>query len=148
MNKTPIIAYLAFSFTGSFHGVGNPKVNTERARQMALAIMKVHPEWNIIVPHYAIDAMLDGTNKWDKVETFKESRRKKGGIMSLAFLSKADILILGCEPTYQVSHGVTWEYIFANLLNDSWRKDNSIKIVYAETIIGKEKYERIMGIGT
>jgi hypothetical protein len=143
MNK-PIMAYLAFSFSGSVHGMGLPKSNTERARRLALAIMEEKPEWCVLVPHYAIDAMLDGTNKWAKGTKFSEDRRKLGGIMSLNFLSNSDILILGCDPVYKISHGVTWEYVFANLLNESWRAKNPIEIIYAKDIIGENKYIKIM----
>jgi len=144
LKEKPIMVYLAFSFTGSSHGLGHPKYNTEKARRLAIEAMKVHPEWYVIVPHYAIDAMLDGTIEWDKKKIWTKERRRRGGIMSLAFLSHCDILLLGCNPEYKVSHGVTWEWIFTNLINTSWRKDNPIQIIHIKGIIGKEKYYEIL----
>ena len=144
MNYPPKLAYLAFAFTGGEHGIGTPRVNSEKARQMAIAIMKDNPDWFVIVPHYSVDAMLDGTIIWEGQLDFGKWRRSQGGLMSLAFLARADILILGCDPQYKYSHGVTWEWIFTQLLNRSYRKDNPIKIVYAKDLLGEELYMKIM----
>lgn len=140
----PRIAYLAYSFTGGPHGAGTPSDNLERARRMAKLIMIEFPDIFVIVPHYAVDAMLDGTITWEEKHEFDEYRRMQGGLMSLALLSRVDMLILGCQPEYKYSHGVTWEWIFAQLLNRSYRKDNPIEIKYVEDMIGEKRYKAIM----
>jgi len=123
----PIVAYLAYKFSY------DPTKNTAEARKMAINIMKKHPDWFVIVPHYTCDAMLDGTVNWRKHwSNFDKWRRLQAGKMSFAFLSKCDMLILGCEPEYSESHGVTWEYIFTQILNASYRKDNPIKVIRYE----------------
>ena len=140
----PRLAYLAFSFSGGPHGMGTPSDNLERARRIAKLIMLESPDIFVIVPHYAVDAMLDGTITWKEKHEFGEWRRLQGGLMSLAFLARCDILILGCPPEYKYSHGVTWEWIFTQLLNRSYRKDNPIEILYAEDMIGEKRYKAIM----
>jgi hypothetical protein len=132
MNGKPIMAYLAYKFSG------NPTENTKMARQMALKLMKIHPDWFVIVPHFAVDGMLDGTVNWnDKTSNFTRWRRNRAGMMSVAFLSNADILVLGCEPTYKQSSGVTWEHIITQVLNLSYRRDNPIKIIKYEVAVKK-----------
>ena len=127
--NSPIVVYLAYKFTY------NPTKNTAKARRMAIKIMKRHPDWFVIVPHYTCDAMLDGKVTWNKDSNFSEWRRSQAGKMSLAFISKCDILVLGCKPNYKQSSGVTWEYLFVNIINDSYRKDNPIKVItYKEAL--------------
>ena len=103
---------------------------------MAIKLMKRHPSWFVIVPHYAIDAMLDGTVDWADASTnFTEWRRTRAGMMSIAFLSCANIMVLGCNPTYKNSSGVTWEHVIAQVMNLSYRKDNPLKIMtYKEAL--------------
>ena len=141
VNKTnsPTIAYLAFAFSK------NPTVMTQKAHLLALKIMEKRPDWFVLVPHFAVDAMLDGVVDWKKDYCFDENRRMIGGLMSLAFLSNAHILILGIEPKYEYSSGVTWENIFVHLLNKSWRKNNPIQIVRVKDIIGECEYKKIIG---
>jgi len=123
-NKPPVLVYLAYKFSGK------PTENTEKARQMAITLMKHRPDWFVILPHYAIDAMLDGVVDWGtNFDNFTAWRRTQAGMMSIAFLSKADIMVLGCEPTYKSSSGVTWEHVIAKVLNLSYRKKNPIKII-------------------
>jgi len=125
MNKPPTVVYLAYAFSS------NPTKNTKKARDMAIKLMRKHKDWFVICPHIAIDTLLDGTLDWTHMgtEDFSRWRRTQAGMMSLAFLSKADILVLGCEPTYGGSSGVTWEHIFAQVSNRSYRKDNPIIIM-------------------
>lgn len=127
-NSPPIIVYLAYAFSN------NPTKNTAKAREMAIALMKKHPDWFIICPHVAIDVLLDGTLDWTQMgkEDFSRWRRTQAGMMSLAFLTKVDIMVLGCEPSYGGSSGVTWEHIFVNVLNRSYRRNNPIKIMTYE----------------
>ena len=128
MNKSTMV-YLAYKFTG------NPTENTKQERKMAYELMKRHPDWTVLCPHYAIDSMLDGTVNWDGKDNYTKWRRLQAGEMSLGFIDKTDILVLGCEPCYQQSAGVTWEYIFTKFLNKSYRKDNPIKIMtYKEAL--------------
>ena len=128
MNEAPIVVYFAYMFSS------NPTENTKKARDMVIKLMKKHPEWFVICPHIAIDVLLDGTLDWTGMgsKDFSRWRRTQAGMMSLAFLSKSDIMVLGCEPSYGGSSGVTWEHIFANVLNRSWRKDNPIIIMTYE----------------
>lgn len=123
------IAYLAFKFSG------DPTGNTEQARQMAIQIMKKHPDWFVFVPHYAIDALLDGTIKWKGKTNFSKWRRSQAGIMCIGFLTRSDILILGCEPTYENSSGVTWEFTFTSFFNQTFRKNSPLKIMSYEEAI-------------
>lgn len=127
-NKPPILVYLAYAFSNS------PTKNTKKAREMALALMKRHADWFILSPHFAVDALLDGTLDWTsmKKEDFSQWRRTQAGLMAVGFLSRCDILVLGCDPTYGKSHGVTWEHIVTQLLNRSWRRLNPIKIMTYE----------------
>lgn len=126
-NHPPRIVYLAYKFSR------DPTKNTQEARTMALELMKRHNDWFIIVPHYAVDALLDGTLDWKGQESnFDEWRRTKAGMMCLAFLTKADIVILGCEPVYEKSSGVTWEYTFLQMLNQSYRRKHPIKVLTFE----------------
>lgn len=131
------LAYLAYSFTGGVHGSGSPTENTERARKWALEIMKKHPDIYVIVPHYCVDAILDGTVTWDmrKLKEFSKERRKMGGMLSVMLVSRCDIFILGCPPEYKYSHGVTWEWVLVHTLNATTRKDNPIKIVTIEEML-------------
>lgn len=138
MNRPPKLAYFAYSFTGGKHGTGTASSNTKWAGQMAKKIMEKHPDVFVLVPHYAVDAMLDGTITWRRKD-WDERRRMYGGMMSLALVAKCDIFILGCPPEYKYSHGVTWEWVFVNLLNRSWRKDNPIKIVTLEEMMKNER---------
>jgi len=141
MNHPPKLVYLAFAFSG------DPTENTKKVREMALILMVEHPDWFIFVPHYAVDALLDGTINWegrDIEKDFNQERRQLGGIRSLAWVYRCDILILGCDPTYGKSSGVTWEWISAQLLNQSYRKDNPIEIMYAEDLLGEKRYKAIM----
>jgi hypothetical protein len=118
------MVYLAFAFSG------NPTENTRKEREMALKLMDIHPDWFILSPHFAIDVLLDGCLDWGKRKSnFTQERRIKAGMMCLAFLFKSDIMILGCEPTYKESPGVTWEYVIVRLWNESFRRDNPIKII-------------------
>lgn len=133
MNCGPKMAYLAFAFSG------NPTENTRREREMALKIMKVHPDWFVFSPHYAIDGLLDGRVNWGRAKSnFTQERRIRAGMMSLAFLYRTDIMILGCEPTYKDSPGVTWEYVSVRVWNESFRKDNPIKIITLEEALKVE----------
>jgi len=138
--KPPTLVYLAFAFSG------DPTENTKKAREMALILMTEHPDWFVIVPHYTVDALLDGTLDWRSMteKDFSQERRRLGGVGSLAFVYRCDILILGCDPTYGKSSGVTWEWISAQLLNQSYRKDNPIEILYAEDLLGEKRYKAIM----
>lgn len=128
MNSPPILAYLAFSFSN------DPTGNTEKARKMAIALMKKHPDWFVLCPHYAVDALLDGTIDWSgmKGEDFGDWRRTQAGLMAAGFMSRCEIFVLGCNPRYKSSSGVTWENIIAKLLNMSWRRDNPIKVMTYE----------------
>jgi len=121
MSKPPTLVYLAYKFSN------NPTKNTEEARNMAISLMKKHHDWFVFVPHYAVDAMLDGTIKWTENMEFSKWRRTQAGMMCFAFLPKMDIIVFGCDPAYGESCGVTWENIFVKVLNQSWRKDNPIK---------------------
>ena len=125
MNSPPTFVYLSFAFSN------DPTGNTKKAREMTIALIKKHPDWLVFCPHYSIDAMLDGKVDWTgmKEKDFGEWRRTQAGLMAAGFLSRADIIVLGCNPTYGASSGVTWEYIIAKLLNISWRQDNQIKIM-------------------
>ena len=138
MSHPPTLVYLAFEFSR------NPTENTKKAREMALILMVEHPDWFIFSPHYAVDVLLDGTCEWDKNFEFSEWRRGQAGSMCLGFLFRTDILILGCDPNYGKSTGVTWEWITARVLNQSYRKDNQIEILYIEDLIGEERYKAIM----
>jgi hypothetical protein len=138
MNHPPTLAYLAFAFSQ------DPTGCTKKAREMAITIMKEHPDWTVIVPHYTVDALLDGIVNWDKNMKFSKWRRGQGAIMCLAILSHIDILILGCEPEYSSSSGVTWEWTHARLLNQSYRKDNPIEIFSIKDLIGEKRYNEIM----
>lgn len=124
----PTMVYLAYAFSN------NPTENTKKAREMAIALMKRHPDWFVLSPHFAVDALLDGTVDWSNMgpNDFSKWRRTQAGLMALAFISVCHIIVLGCEPTYEVSHGVTWEHIVTNLLNKSWRKKNQIRIITYE----------------
>jgi len=124
LNSPPILVYLAYKFSG------DATENTKEARRMAITLMKHHLNWFVLLPHYAIDAMLDGTIDWGKYfNNFTEWRRTRAGMMSIAFVMRCDIMVLGCKPDYQNSHGVTWEHIVARVMNLSYRKDNPIKII-------------------
>lgn len=131
MNSPPTFVYLAFSFSNS------PTDNTKKAREMVIELMKKHPDWLVFCPHYAIDALLDGKIDWTgmKEKDFSQWRRTQAGLMAAGFMSRSNILVLGCNPTYGVSSGVTWEHIIAKLLNMSWRRDNPIKIITYEEAI-------------
>ena len=131
MNSPPILVYLAYAFSN------DPTNNTKKAREMALSLMKKHPDWFIISPHYAVDALLDGTVDWTGMgeKDFGKWRRTQAGLMAAGFMSRCDIIVLGCNPNYGASSGVTWENIIAKLLNMSWRRDDNIKIItYQEAI--------------
>lgn len=129
MSKPPTLVYLAYAFSS------NPTRNTKEAREMAIALMKKHPDWIIICPHYAVDALLDGTIDWARKlgeKDFTKWRRTQAGLMAAGILSRCDIMVLGCEPTYNVSSGVTWENIISILLSISWRRENPIKVMTYE----------------
>ena len=128
MNSPPTFVYLAFAFSN------DPTGNTKKAREMTITLMKKHPDWFVFCPHYAIDAMLDGIIDWTGMEEkdFGEWRRTQAGLMAAGFLSRCDIMVLGCDPNYGKSSGVTWENIIAKLLNISWRRNNPIKIITYE----------------
>jgi len=124
-NKPPTLVYLAYKFSNS------PTENTKKARKMAINLMKKYPNWIIVSPHFAVDALLDGVVDWThmKDEDFSQWRRIQAGYMAACFLSRCDIMILGCKPTYTESSGVTWEYIIVKMLNSSWRKNKPIKVM-------------------
>lgn len=136
----PILVYLSYKFSN------NPTLNTKVARLIAIEIMKKHPDWYVIVPHFAIDALLDGTVKWEDGHKFDEWRRGQAGLMAIAFLSRCDKMILGCTPTYEHSAGVTWEWNFVKLLNTSWKKDNPIEIVELKDAMDLDKYPDLEGL--
>jgi len=127
------LGYLAYKFSG------DPTENTKIARDMALRIMQKHPDIWVIVPHFTVDGLLDGTVEWtgktDKQCKFTKERRLLGGLGSVMIISKIDILILGCEPEYAVSSGVTWEWVITHFLNRSYRKDNPIEITTYEEMV-------------
>ena len=127
-NTPPILVYLAYKFSR------NPTENTKEARDMAIALMKKHPDWLIICPHYAVDALLDGTVNWDGMNEndFGEWRRNQAGLMAAGLMSRCNIVVLGCPPTYEESSGVTWEHIIIQLLNNSWKRNDQIKIMTYE----------------
>lgn len=131
MNSPPTLVYLAFAFSN------DPTGNTKKAREMAIKLMKKHPDWLVLSPHFAVDAMLDGTVDWTgmREEDFGEWRRTQAGLMAAGFMSRSDIIVLGCNPNYGKSSGVTWENIIALLLNMSWRRDNNIRIMTYEEAI-------------
>lgn len=133
MSQPITLVYLAYKFSY------DATKSTKEAREMAIALMKKHPDWIVISPHYAVDVMLDGKMSWGKedFELWNEDdwRRIQAGLMAAGFLSRADIMVLGCKPLYSESHGVTWEYIIANMLNYSYRKDNPIKIMTYEEVM-------------
>ena len=136
MNNSPILVYLAYKFSY------NATQSTKEARDMAITLMRKHPDWIILSPHYAVDVLLDGKLEWGEEDLKKwntdDWRRFQAGFMAAGFLSRCDIMVLGCEPRYSESHGVTWEFIIANMLNVSWRKDNPIKIMkYEEALNAK-----------
>lgn len=138
MSHPPTLVYLAFLFSS------DPTGNTKKAREMALILMNEHPDWLVISPHYAVDVLLDDTVSWEKNQKFSDWRRGQAGFMALGFVFRCDILVLGCDPNYDKSTGVTWEWIAARLLNQSYRKDNPIEILYAKDLIGEERYKAIM----
>lgn len=125
------LAYLAYKFSS------DPIGNTVTACIIANKIMEKHPDIFVIVPHYAVDGVLDGiisysyndkVNKW-VTRNFSKERRIKGGLYSLALIEKVDMFILGCDPTYDSSAGVTWELVFVHFLNLSREKQIEIKTV-------------------
>lgn len=124
--KAPIIVYLANPFTG------HPAKNTKIERDMALALEAKHPGWYVIAPHFAVDALIDGTIDWKGKSNFSQERRIRAGEKCLALIWKIDVLVLGCKPEYKYSAGVTWEYVFTALLNHGPRKDNPIKVMSYE----------------
>ena len=138
INRPPILVYLSYKFSG------NPTKNTERARDMSMKLMKKHPDWFVFCPHYSIDALLDGKviweekdkEVWDKDDAW---RRFQAGYMSAGFLLRCDIMVLGCEPIYSESHGVTWETIIANVINVSYRRNNPIEIITYKEAMEIEK---------
>lgn len=133
MNE-PTLVYFAYKFSC------DPTENTEKARLMSIELMKNHPDWIVICPHYTIDALFDGCVNWDEKKIDVENLPVwKRGYMGIGILSRCDIMVLGCPPTYKESAGVTWEFIFAKLLNDSWRKNNPIKIMTYEDAIDNGK---------
>jgi len=131
MNGEPILVYLSYKFSDS------PTLNTKIARVMAIKIMENHPDWFVIVPHFAIDALLDGVVDWKKNFNFSEWRRGQAGLMAIGLLSRCDKMILGCTPTYEHSAGVTWEWMFVRLLNMSYKKDKPIEILTMRDAIGE-----------
>jgi hypothetical protein len=127
-DNPPTLVYLAYKFSY------NPTENTKEAREMALNLMKKHPDWIVFCPHFGIDVLLDGKMEWTEKDVGlwnqDDWRRMQAGLMAAGFLSRCDIMVLGCAPTYSESHGVTWEFIIANLLNRSYRRSNPIKIMH------------------
>jgi hypothetical protein len=138
--EPPTLVYLSYKFSN------DPTFNTKVARLLALKIMEKHPEWYVLVPHFCVDAMLDGVVKWKEGFKFSEWRRGRAGLMAIAFLSRCDKVILGCEPTYEQSAGVTWEWNFVKLLNSSWRKDNPIEIIHLKDAIDLSEYPDLEGL--
>lgn len=138
MSHPPKLVYLAFAFSS------DPTGTTKKAREMALILMTEHPDWLIISPHFAVDVLLDGTLNWTKDFEFSEWRRGQAGLMALGLMWRCDIIVLGCDPSYGKSSGVTWEWISARLLNQSYRKGTPIEILYVEDLIGEERYKAIM----
>jgi len=138
MSHPPTLVYFAFAFSG------DPTENTKKVREMTLILMKEHPDWFFIVPHYAVDVLLDGTCVWTKDFEFSEWRRGQAGSTCIGLLYRCDKIILGCDPTYGKSSGVTWEWITVRVLNQSYRKDSPIEILFAKDLIGEERYNAII----
>lgn len=138
MNGEPILVYLAYKFSN------DPTLNTKVARVMAIKIMEKHPNWFVIVPHFTVDAMLDGVVNWDKDFYFSEQRRGQAGLMCIGILSRCNKVVLGCDPTYEHSSGVTWEWMFIRLLNMSYKKDNPIEVLTLKEALGRAQYAKLL----
>jgi len=96
------MAYLSYPYSD------DPPGRIEEVKRLAHKIMEKHKELVLIVPHLAIDSII---------EPFIDSDNWLfAGTWELELIARCDILILGCPLDYKVSPGMVWEWAFAKWL--------------------------------
>lgn len=138
--KRPLLAYLMYPFSS-----GDSNQNTMEARELALRIMKRHPQLTILVPHYTIDAFLMHTldfvaYKDEHKGDFDIEKHLDAGCMCYGIISKVDVVILGAKLDYRKSAGMVWERAYEEFLNRT--REKQIIIVNAETLLEKVTGDR------
>ena len=88
------IGYLAYPYRS------DPQGNTMKVRRLALRLMKRHPTLFLIVPHFTVDNLLEGSKFHERAIDY-----------CLALVEKADLLILG---TKKLSEGMQVERGYAH----------------------------------
>jgi len=96
------MAYLSYPYTD------NPPVRIAEVTRIAHKIMEKHKDIVLIVPHLAIDSMIEPFIK-NKDYLFV-------AVWELELIKRCDILILGCPLDYGLSPGMVWEWAYAKLL--------------------------------
>jgi len=131
IRKGPTIGYLAYPF------FNNPEKNSEEVRYLALKLMEKYPNLFIIVPHFAVGALVLG--EIPDRPSFSAEDNFNAGVMELNILSKVDFFIIGKDLDYHESAGCCWEYIFCR-----WRQSHGEKILIttARELLEEEKTDR------